>query len=512
MKNAIALILVCAFGVTTSAVDIVRSVENDLDYDKNGKLAKHNLLFPVGSHGCGPTKLGMVYGYESHAVAAEALSAIFPGTSEGDCVAVCLERGTDKSVAHAAMPQRRWLGEGDFIDWFKNNCSRMEVCLMNYHSRKTPLKLFWISSTGEKEFQQEIPFGYDGTQCFSSYVGHRFEVDDGETGELLEQIRVEFITTKAIGISPPSADPEMYDFEQEIKNTLHNEWRRHNRVKRTFSPLGFKKGRLPDDLFASMGAFYYNNRHHKVREEWTGNGVFVNWWEINCTFIQIPWEQKYRWQERLRLLVEAWAGLPVEQTVMYGLRQYEHGARLLTHVDREATHAVSLIVNVAQGNLTEPWPVEVNDHGDRLHEVVMEPGDVVYYESAKCLHGRNRPLMGQHAYYTNLFTHYRPVGDPKWYEKPNHEGVPDPVIDVEGECRLEKVLVQTLEASSKTSSKKLGVAEAVKCDDSRLGSHVSPSLFKVSSAEDLIEWWQMTSPLDESLGNKETATSGQDEL
>ena len=57
-------------------------------------------------------------------------------------------------------------------------------------------------------------------------------------------------------------------------------------------------------------------------------------------------------------MVEAWAGVPVEQTVMYGLRQYTTGARLLTHVDRISTHAVSLIVNIAQGNLTEPWPVE----------------------------------------------------------------------------------------------------------------------------------------------------------
>ena len=73
---------------------------------------------------------------------------------------------------------------------------------------------------------------------------------------------------------------------------------------------------------------------------------------------------------------------------------------LAFHGDR--THAVSLIVNIAQGNLTEPWPVEVNDHGDRLHEVIMEPGDIVYYESAKCLHARNRPLMGNDAYYVNL--------------------------------------------------------------------------------------------------------------
>ena len=33
--------------------------------------------------------------------------------------------------------------------------------------------------------------------------------------------------------------------------------------------------------------------------------------------------------------------------------------------------------------------MEVYDHADRLHEVAMEPGDIVYYESTKALHGRN---------------------------------------------------------------------------------------------------------------------------
>ena len=111
-------------------------------------------------------------------------------------------------------------------------------------------------------------------------------------------------------------------------------------------------------------------------------------------------------QGRLKDVVQEWVGVPIEQTDMYGVRRYETGARLLTHVDRITTHAVSLIVNIAQGNLTAPWTVEVYDHANRLHEVVMEPGDIVYYESAKSLHGRNAPLAG--GYYANIFTHYRP--------------------------------------------------------------------------------------------------------
>jgi hypothetical protein len=35
----------------------------------------------------------------------------------------------------------------------------------------------------------------------------------------------------------------------------------------------------------------------------------------------------------------------------------------------------------------------------------MQEGDIVYYESARCLHGRMKPLMGE--FYVNIFAHYR---------------------------------------------------------------------------------------------------------
>lgn len=211
-------------------------------------------------------------------------------------------------------------------------------------------------------------------------------------------------------------------------------------------------------------------------------------------FIQIPWEMKKVVQLRLLEMVEKWAGEPVEETVMYGLRQYVEGARLLTHVDRHSTHAVSLIVNVAQGNLTEPWPVEVQDHADRLHEVVMQPGDVVYYESARALHGRNRPLSGNgQAYYVNLFTHYRPVGDDVWYLKPNPPHTPEALVDgnTNGSCRL------VSKGTTGTTDGQLGVVQTVECDDKRLGKYISPTLFQAGGPEDLINWWRATDPLQD---------------
>ena len=118
----------------------------------------------------------------------------------------------------------------------------------------------------------------------------------------------------------------------------------------------------------------------------------------------------------------------------------------------------------------------------------MEPGDIVYYESAKALHGRNRPLMGPNSYYTNLFTHYRPTGDDLWYTRPVPEGTPEPVMEMEGECRL-KGMGTTL-----TPNGQLGIVQGVDCDDKRLGTGLSPTFFKAEGPEDLKEWWRMTSP------------------
>jgi hypothetical protein len=77
--------------------------------------------------------------------------------------------------------------------------------------------------------------------------------------------------------------------EEGVKQTFKMEWNRANRVKRTFTEFGFNKGRMPVDLWASISAYYYNNRDNKVLEEWDSKGLFVNWWERDVFFIPMPW-------------------------------------------------------------------------------------------------------------------------------------------------------------------------------------------------------------------------------
>lgn len=497
------------------AVPVITALK-DLPFNEDDRLSTHLFAYPVGE--CASLierDKGIHDGLWEHkftALDGEAYGKVFghlEGVSQSipsgvksveDCVAVCLEKGTLQSVVARPLPHRYYdrgmvsdnTADGGIIQMdslgnflTSDSCGKVEYGFVNYHHH--PIELYWINtSTGDKIYNQEIRKGEQESSFITTFVGHKFEVYDSQPNdEPLENELMASLTVENHGILGiknhifPQVPKE--GVERQVRDALNNEWDRHLRVTRTFSSLGFDKGRLPDDLFASLNSYYYNNRNppHRVAEEWGLNkGVFVNYWETDVNFIQIPWHLKARWQDRLRELVEAWTGAELETTDMYGMRQYTKGARLLTHVDRETTHAASLIVNIAQEDVTRPWTIEVHDHADRLHEVVMEPGDIVYYESAKALHGRNTPLHS--GTYTNLFTHYRPMNDPDWYFKETPEDTPDPLIDV-GDCKM----------VGKSDQYSQG---AIRCDNGAVGPHLSPSMFLATSAEDLFSWWKSVGP------------------
>lgn len=295
--------------------------------------------------------------------------------------------------------------ESDMLlsDWINEACQRVEVGWTSYNENE--VKMYWISDRGKKIDVGTLQYGEKKTIWQTTFLGHTFELIDAVTGERLDKVTIEYEGFRVIGNAGSMVGTNTTNPMQEIQRTLDAEWDRAHRVKRTFTELGFSVGRVPADLWTSLISYYNNNAEMYAREEWESKGVHVNWWEVDAFMIGMPWRLKRYWQTRLMRLVESWTGVELENTDIYGMRRYEHGARLLTHVDREQTHATSMIINIAQGGIKEPWSIEIYDFAGRLHEIVMEPGDIVYYESARCLHGRMMPLNG--SYYVNLFTHYR---------------------------------------------------------------------------------------------------------
>lgn len=293
----LAVVVVVLSSTTTAAAAAtaneqapVSSLLYDLEYDENQRLDGYYLVYEP-SPTCAAAGLETTFAhnrYQARPATGNALLELFSNNNNDDddastCRAVCLGRGVDRELVSAVMPHMRYAGPATgFDDFFRTSCSQVESCLMNYYDQEEPLQIYWIHPvSGEKKAHIKIHYGEQKTKCFSTFLGHEFVAETAQ-GQEIGRVTIEFITVMAFGESPPCEDPNKHkNVEREIVSTLKSEWIRHERITRTFSPLGFDKGRLPDDVFGYLGAFYYNNRHNKVLEEWKGKGVFVNWWETN---------------------------------------------------------------------------------------------------------------------------------------------------------------------------------------------------------------------------------------
>ena len=58
--------------------------------------------------------------------------------------------------------------------------------------------------------------------------------------------------------------------------------------------------------------------------------------------------------------------------------------------------------------MEEPWPLVIIDNTGIEHSVVLQPGEMLFYESARLAHGRPRPFNG--SYFASMFVHYTPNG------------------------------------------------------------------------------------------------------
>ena len=119
-------------------------------------------------------------------------------------------------------------------------------------------------------------------------------------------------------------------------------------------------------------------------------------------------------EQGLQPLAESWAGVRLKHTYSYGVRRYTNGSWLASHVDRFNTHVISAIINLDQ-SVTEPWPLFIKGNEGLAHTVVLAPGEMLWYESARAVHGRPRPLSGE--FYDNVFVHFKPIVG--WYSQPS---------------------------------------------------------------------------------------------
>ena len=192
-----------------------------------------------------------------------------------------------------------------------------------------------------------------------------------------------------------------------------------------FTTHGFQKAQVPKDLFKQLvdyrdESLRSGNFVQEAFDTWVINGPTVIQNEklkkskeitINRAFLMSL--DKFTKQSILKTigpLAEKWADIKLIPTSVYGIRRYRNMSTLLSHVDHLGTHVISAIINVDQ-EVEEDWPLYIQDNMGGDHEVILRPGEMIWYESARLIHGRQRPLRGHH--YDNVFVHFKPQG--LWY-------------------------------------------------------------------------------------------------
>jgi prolyl 4-hydroxylase len=161
-----------------------------------------------------------------------------------------------------------------------------------------------------------------------------------------------------------------------------------------YTKNGFVKIRAPDEVWELIQEFWRINQHNTVEESWPSGSIYVNHWSADVKMVSVENHTlvgggnilKNAIWNAARTTLEEWTGHTMADCSLYGIRVYGEGSILAPHVDRLPLTS-SAILNVDQ-DLDEPWPLEVIGHDGKAHNVTMEPGDLVLYESHSIIHGQ----------------------------------------------------------------------------------------------------------------------------
>eukprot|EP00992_Anisonema_acinus_P006733 TRINITY_DN2249_c0_g1_i1.p1 TRINITY_DN2249_c0_g1~~TRINITY_DN2249_c0_g1_i1.p1 ORF type:complete len:323 (+),score=77.49 TRINITY_DN2249_c0_g1_i1:55-969(+) len=240
-----------------------------------------------------------------------------------------------------------------------------------------------------------------------------------------------------------SNQTEVWKARHPYANLLPVEHLQTNALKK-WTKDGFRALYLPADLEKRLDTFYHTNLPTAEAEEermhsgfiWADPGVRGSAQGPLVVDMHLLNRDPTLYNDvvaHVKAVLEAWTGeLGLTHRALFGIREYRRGSILKQHVDRYRTHVLSCIVHVGQRGMDAPWPLQVYAHGDQKpRNVLMGNGypNLVMYESATLVHGREDPLRGDG--YANIFVHFSPAGWDQYADREVHQvalahGIADP--------------------------------------------------------------------------------------
>eukprot|EP01033_Poteriospumella_lacustris_P011863 gene11863-8458_t len=330
-------------------------------------------------------------------------------------------KGVTSDLAHAALN-----------DWIKD-MTRVDLAVANGFDRA--VEFFWHDESQTPVFQGTLEPGASAT--LSSFVGHVGILDYFVVDEDRYTFRAENRLHSCdlpddydpLAVRRVScADGDLYfRFLEFSQHVFHEKRVGLNFVQphlvRAVTNEGFVHTQLPQGTFEWLRGWYVaEQERERERDIESTAGPCMNQHVAPSVMFHLPPHLKERLRRELQPVLEHWfasfenysapatptrSSSALQLTSIYGIRKYVSGSVLRMHVDTVSTHVVSAIINVDQA-VRRDWPLLILDHADREHRLVMQPGDMVLYESAKLLHGRPDAFDGDH--YDNIFVHFQPRG------------------------------------------------------------------------------------------------------
>lgn len=298
-------------------------------------------------------------------------------------------------------------------------------------------------------------------------------------------------------------------FEQ-IEQTIENRGKRYDAwistmasalVQPNFTENGWGLTRAPEDLMVELRKKLHDNLATAPLEnrvdvieggDETSRPLFISNKPLNDKVLR-----------ELKPMHEKWAGVELEGAIAYGLRVYRDNSRLLMHVDKSRTHIISCILHIDHSEDSEPWPIIIEDFQGNTNEVILESGDMLFYESSKCLHGRPKTFRG--SWYSSIFVHYYPVGwDQDKQQLEIHYAVPPHWSD-EAELETDHEMLEMVGTSMKEPECAhvwCGLANSVKWYGPAIEGKVITTGWKEKVAEDGTIEYVEPSLDDEKLGEE----------
>ena len=194
--------------------------------------------------------------------------------------------------------------------------------------------------------------------------------------------------------------------DQDINFQVKNEITEHEFLP-IMHKVGFEKMNLKLDCIDKIKLWMKANEKHFVKELIHNNAVEAQMNSKLLDFNKAPLEIQNEFKNTMQDLLTKWIGY--KTTLQYvssdGIREYAQGSSLANHYEKKNTHVISAIIHL-EDKSDKPWELYIEDHNFKPHWITMEYGDVIFYESTTCLHGRPTPFEGKS--YRNMYIHFKP--------------------------------------------------------------------------------------------------------